>query len=303
MDQNTIRVIIIVLILVLIRMIIKNVKNLKKSSFTKSSEENLEELNSLSKQHDEVHLNLFGVKVEIEVEKDVEDSYIEKCVAHLNNLDDKVIDELCRKLAVNYTLVLKSVKDYGTSEEIEEFENQIPNKFVNREILKYITPQIIYIEPPLEDIPAYTLYCECVWEEEHGVNLIFKGDNILYFGDACCTIGPWADDENYKYELGFLKDYLNDNNLVIENLNDIFTKLSKNYKVEWIKKSKNQFYLYFSKDKKDYRIYVSESEINISEMKKQSWEKLENTNFENTIYKFLELYIGITNYIQEYNNK
>lgn len=112
------------------------------------------------------------------------------------------------------------MKESGAYEALNEIKNQMPKKLDGREILQCIKPFTLIIEQPLEDIPAYTLYCDCVWEPEHGAWLIFKGDNILYCGDIC-EIGPWMEEEVYQNELGLLKDYFNDYDFVIKKLNEI----------------------------------------------------------------------------------
>lgn len=72
----------------------------------------------------------------------------------------------------------------------------MPEKVTGREILKYITPNAMYVEAPEKNIPAFTIECECVWEPEHGLEWIVRGDRVLYVGGSL-GFGPWAGDEEY----------------------------------------------------------------------------------------------------------
>ena len=213
MNPNIIKILILLAIIILVTVIIKNIKNLRKFS-----KKQLEDLNPLDEHYDAVYLNLFNSNVELAIEKNIDKKYVEKCISHLNGLSDIVIDEVCKKLVGYYVRMLEGMKE--SYEALNEIKNQMPKKLDGREILQCIKPFTLIIEQPLEDIPAYTLYCDCVWEPEHGAWLIFKGDNILYCGDIC-EIGPWMEEEVYQNELGLLKDYFNDYDFVIKKLNEI----------------------------------------------------------------------------------
>ena len=53
------------------------------------------------------------------------------------------------------------------------------------------------LEKPEADIPAFDIECGCDWEEEHGMEIIIKGDELLYIGEYA-GLGPWADKECYE---------------------------------------------------------------------------------------------------------
>lgn len=223
MDQSIIRILIIAILLVIIIIIIKNIKRLRKSdkvvNISNLTNQQLEDLNELDVNYQEVYLDLFKSNVELGVEENVDEKYVEKCVSHLNNLNDSVIDEMCKKLLGYYVRMLEVIKDAGDYESLNEIMDQMPKKVDGREILQCIKPFTLIIEQPKEDIPAFTLYCDCVWEPEHGAWLILKGDKILFCGDIC-EIGPWKKEEVYQEELGLLKDYFNDYDFVVKKLKD-----------------------------------------------------------------------------------
>lgn len=99
---------------------------------------------------------------------------------------------------------------------------------------------------------------------------------------------------------------LDKNNLILNDLNDIFKKLEKQYKVEWIDNSKTAFYLYIINNKKNYRICVDKNYIDISKEKKflifGYWTQITHEHFDNDDFSFLELYKTIMSYIKKYNN-
>lgn len=134
----------------------------------------------------EVYLNLFDANVEIVLEKNVDEEYAEKCVCHLNKLNGIVIDELCKRLGSYYEILIESLKKTSFYNEfVESIEKQLTDKIVDRKILKYIKPQTLVIEKLQDDILEYTLYCDCVWKQEHGLCIMFRGDKISYVGEPC----------------------------------------------------------------------------------------------------------------------
>ena len=139
MNQNIIRILIIAIVLVIVRIIIKNIKSLRKNAKVENisnlSKEQLEELSELEVDYQEVYLDLFKSNVELGVEENVDEKYVEKCVSHLNNLNDSVIDEMCKKLLGYYVRMLEVIKDAGDYESLNEIMDQMPKKVDGREIL------------------------------------------------------------------------------------------------------------------------------------------------------------------------
>lgn len=136
----------------------------------------------------EIYFPLFDTNILVYVDFDVPLTYADKCVTHLETLSDSVIEALC-KGAVNYC---ESFRDF-----FEECEIDIPEGMNGRDILKYITPKILIIEAPAEDIPAFHMECSCEWEIEHAMEWTVRGDEVLYvggFGDE----HPWRDREYFK---------------------------------------------------------------------------------------------------------
>lgn len=219
MNPNIIYILIFVVIIALAVIAIKNKNTSKKLSKVVDTSKTIDEI-STNKPCDGVYLNLFNSNVELDASKKVTKEYIEKCVSHFNKLSDSVIEDLCKKLVGYYVFMLEVIKESETYDELEEIKRQMPKSLSGREILKCVKPFTLIIEEPQdENIPAYTLYCDCIWEPEHGAWLIFKGDKILFCGDIC-EIGPWREEDVYQEQLGLLKDYFNDYNFVTKKLKE-----------------------------------------------------------------------------------
>lgn len=89
---------------------------------------------------------LFGTDIEVYVDFDAPLHYADKCVEHLENLSDGMIDALC-KGSVDYC---ESFRDL-----FDELEIDIPEGIEGRDILPYIEPKAMIIENPLGDEPAF----------------------------------------------------------------------------------------------------------------------------------------------------
>ncbi len=144
---------------------------------------------------------LFGGQIEVEIDRDadLDPGYAEKCAEHLVNLSDKMIDELCEK-AIRYCNFMR--EQWGDFSDIypdiaEDIDTNIPEDVSGRDILKYIFKPVLFISAPKGDGTGYTIEAQCVWEPEHGVDMIFRDNKVLYVADPE-GLGAWEDDEEYR---------------------------------------------------------------------------------------------------------
>ena len=145
-----------------------------------------------------VHLTLFNTDVEVMFENNVSIDYVEACVKHLNNLNPHVINVLGDRLNKYYQFMLKEWQEMGIYESlVASIKNKISEKVNNQTILQHIHPNTLAIESPKENIPAYSLDCNCDWELEHGAEIIIRNDKVLYVG-SFSALGPWCNDNEYK---------------------------------------------------------------------------------------------------------
>lgn len=144
---------------------------------------------------------LFGGQIEVEIDRDadLDPDYAEKCAEHLVNLSDKMIDELCEK-AIRYCNFMR--EQWGDFSDIypdiaEDIDTNIPEDVSGRDILKYIFKPVLFISAPKGEGIGYTIEAQCVWEPEHGVDMIFRDNKVLYVADPE-GLGAWEDDEEYR---------------------------------------------------------------------------------------------------------
>ncbi|MDE5834719.1 MAG: hypothetical protein K2H26_04280 [Ruminococcus sp.] len=109
--------------------------------------------------------------------------YAEKCVEHINNMPDEMVDTICR------AIIKSSTKEY-------ELENV-------RDILKYCRFYFLYtFDWEIEDKEiAYTVDGYSEW----GKDIVFavRGNRVLYVGNCSHlssleVCSPWKDDAYYK---------------------------------------------------------------------------------------------------------
>lgn len=143
------------------------------------------------------HSTLFNCEIGINIDPEVDMEYAEMCVEHFNSLSDDMIDEFC-EMAIRYCEFMREEwADFGYDDIVEEIENTIPKKVEGRNILQFISSPTMYIMPPEQNIPGYSIECDCIWEPEHGLDWIIRENKNLYVGQSE-ALGAWCDDEEYE---------------------------------------------------------------------------------------------------------
>ncbi|GKX49959.1 DUF6985 domain-containing protein [Budvicia aquatica] len=123
----------------------------------------------------ECFFSLFDRYIEFYTDDYADLAYATRCIEYLNNLDDAVIDELCRA----------SIRYHNASEPVE-FSNP-------RDVLTLITPCSLMVPNPENgDEPVIHLELNCSWEVEHGMEWLIRGDEVLYVGHFT-SVDCWGD--------------------------------------------------------------------------------------------------------------
>lgn len=144
------------------------------------------------------YLNLFNSDVEIMIMKDTPLDYAEKCIDHFNNLTQEAIDYILERLVQYCKFMTSEWQEMDFYNYIvESIHQKMPDGANKQTILTHVTPNTFVIGPPEQPIPAYSIDCNCVWEPEHGVEIIMRDNDVLYVGQAI-LIGPWRDDREYQ---------------------------------------------------------------------------------------------------------
>lgn len=145
------------------------------------------------------HSSLFGTQMKINIDPEVSREYAQRCVDHFNSLSESQINEFCR-MAIAYCNFMREA--WGDFSEIygdivDDIDRNIPKDISGRDIMRFISRMEMYIvEPPEQDVPAYSISGDCIWEPEHQLDWIIRGERTLYVG-PCDGLGAWCDDDEY----------------------------------------------------------------------------------------------------------
>ncbi len=125
--------------------------------------------------------------------------YAEKCAEHLVNLNDKMIDDFCERAVAYYKFMFEELGHFEDIYEdiVDDIKNTVPEDVSGRDILKYISYPNLFVFPPKGDGIGYNVGVRCVWEPEHGLDLIIRDDKVLYVGEPM-GLGAWSSDEEYE---------------------------------------------------------------------------------------------------------
>ena len=145
------------------------------------------------------YINLFDSDIRITIEKETSVEYADTCISHLNKMTDDMRGSLLEKIT-RYCKFIIDECDLDINYYQDVFGlclKEASNSINYSAILKHVKPSEIVIEKPEQPIPAYSIYCNCDWEPEHGLEIIIKGDNILYVSETA-VLGPWRRQGTYK---------------------------------------------------------------------------------------------------------
>lgn len=132
---------------------------------------------------------LFGEDITIR-SRYCSEQYVKKCAEFFVEMPETLKEKLLRATAA---FALDYVEQYGLDDpDIEwDFTEESPLT----DILKYIFPVVINV-PRSKDIteedapPCFDMELSCVWELEHGLEWVVRGEDALYVG-AFEGHSPW----------------------------------------------------------------------------------------------------------------
>lgn len=143
-----------------------------------------------------VRFELFGVEINVLINKEVDMEYAESCACNLNCLPNETIEKICSASKQYCLYMLDEWAEFGMEVPME-FAEDTPDK----EILKHIHPTTLIIEEPKENIIGYHLECECDWEPEHGLELTLRDGKLIYCGsfECCDAWQKYSTDDEFNF--------------------------------------------------------------------------------------------------------
>lgn len=122
--------------------------------------------------------------VSVMLEKSVTLEYAEKCASHLVRMEPQMQNELLHRIFAYYQECKDDWVDFQVMYQnvLQKIRDIIPEKLCFTDILYYITDCTLYIEPHQSNDVCYSVSCNCVWEPEHGLEMIFFDKKIVYVG-------------------------------------------------------------------------------------------------------------------------
>lgn len=120
--------------------------------------------------------------------------YIEHCVEHLDNLSDELLYDL-KDCVYKYAL---SNKEYVDEEEKDRiYGGGLDNILSCVKLQNMLVVNKRGIDITESTVPTFSLECRCLWEREHGLEIVIHGDKIKYVG-MFNDVGLWKSDDYYK---------------------------------------------------------------------------------------------------------
>lgn len=149
-----------------------------------------------------MYCEITNEEIDLLVEDEVDDDYIEKCIEEMNHLSKDLLLQIC-DAAKKYCL--KIIELVGDDTDFPEVLNLDVNESTeSNEMLNYFNVNCLTIcEPEDSDKIGYRLDCSCDWEVEHGMEIDILDGKVVYLGTFEAN-SPWdeysSDDEwNFVY--------------------------------------------------------------------------------------------------------
>lgn len=127
----------------------------------------------------QVFFALFDRYIPFVVEDAATVEYVTQCAEYLNSWSDETIDALCLA-CIRYCNDFRDM----VGEDLIEFASP-------RDVLKLIHPSSLIVPNPEHPEPVAQLELNCDWEEEHGMEWILRGTEVLYVG-GFNSQNPWG---------------------------------------------------------------------------------------------------------------
>lgn len=152
----------------------------------------------------------FGSEIALEPDDEtISGDYVQLCANHLKNMPARmigVITEGAKRYCLHFMELCKEAA--GEQYDPGEFPPVTPETPA-AEFVKYFGVTSMQIETPEDEhIPAYRLSGHADWEPEHGLEIIIRGDRVLYLGGFDGN-SPWWDydpDDEWNFVNGIPQD-------------------------------------------------------------------------------------------------
>ncbi len=118
----------------------------------------------------QVFFSLFERYIAFAVEDAAPIEYVAKCAEYLNSWDEETTESLCQA-CIRYCNDFRSM----IGEDPMQFSS-------SRDVLKLAYPTTLIVPNPEFPEPVAHLELNCEWEEEHGMEWIVRGRDVLYVG-------------------------------------------------------------------------------------------------------------------------
>ena len=145
-----------------------------------------------------IYWPLFGCEVKVRWGEgaDVSTEYAEKCVSQLLNLDQSSVEPLL-KASIRFFYDAERCHGEPLTFMFEFEDMEYPKELdTPMNILPYITPVEMYIDKEIAGCYSISVYSECAWEPEYGLQWIVRNGKALYVG-AGEGLGSHADERIY----------------------------------------------------------------------------------------------------------
>lgn len=142
---------------------------------------------------------LFNSEIDVWIENSVSPEYAESCAKHLAELSAELTDRICERAVAYLRFMKEEWKDFESVSGgiLDTINSTIPETVHGREILQYITSPGMFILSPSNSSIGYAINCNCIWEPEHGMDIIIRDDRLLYVGPSE-GFTAWEDDDLYE---------------------------------------------------------------------------------------------------------
>lgn len=159
---------------------------------------NIKADDNLYKLTGKIYWPLFGCEVKVRWGEgaDVSIEYAEKCVSQLLNLDKSAVEQLL-KASIRFFYDGERCNGEPLTFMFEFEDMEYPKELdAPMNILPYIIPVEMYIDKEIAGCYSISVFLECAWEPEHGLQWGVRNGKPLYVG-ACEGLGSHADESIY----------------------------------------------------------------------------------------------------------
>ena len=141
---------------------------------------------------------LFQCSIKISVGKGDSSGYAQECTSQLLNLEPQVLDQLLRA-SICFFHDVESCQGEPIAMEYEFEGLEYPtNLDVPKHILPYIKPVEAYVDEEAMEFHSVSLFAECAWEPNHGLQWVVRDGKALYVG-GFDGLGSHCDKEVYLF--------------------------------------------------------------------------------------------------------